>query len=146
MGRSVTQSIAAAALVLLVGLRPAADGPRPGREIRAPQNDARSALVAAAVKEGSLSYWDTVVQPRTNDALVAGFRSYYGLPASFAVHYSLAQGVDLMTRVEQEVGTRRVSMDVVSVAALPWVYEKIRLGQVMRYDSPEYPFYRAAFK
>ena len=37
-------------------------------------------------------------------------------------------------------------MDVGAVASLPWVHDKIRAGQIMRYNSPQYPFYHAAFE
>jgi hypothetical protein len=42
-----------------------------------------TALIEAAKIEGSLSYWDTVIQPATNDALVGAFRTRYGLPSTF---------------------------------------------------------------
>ena len=38
------------------------------------------ALIDAAKKEGSVTYWDVVIQPETNDALTAAFLKYYGLP------------------------------------------------------------------
>ena len=43
--------------------------------------EALQALIAAAVKEGSVSYWDTIIQSPTNAKLVAAFREYYGLPS-----------------------------------------------------------------
>ena len=47
-------------------------------------------LMDGVKKEGSLAYWDVVIQPETNDALTAAFRRRYGLPNSFAVHYELS--------------------------------------------------------
>src|SRR6266436_7498916 len=44
-------------------------------------------LIGAAKKEGSLTYWDVVIQPETNDALTAAFRKFYGLPNGFQIHY-----------------------------------------------------------
>ena len=32
-----------------------------------------------------MSYTDTIIQPNTSNELVAAFRAYYGLPASFQV-------------------------------------------------------------
>ena len=104
------------------------------------------ALIAAAVKEGELSYWDAVIQPDTNAALVAAFRSYYGLPGGFKVNYSLSATAALVTRVDQELTAGRVTMDVVGIASLPWVHEKSKQGHVMRYDSPQYRYYREAFE
>ncbi len=104
------------------------------------------ALIAAAVKEGELSYWDAVIQPDTNAALGAALRGYYGLPAGFKVNYSLSASAALVTRVDQELSAGRVTMDVVGIASLPWVHEKIKQGHVMRYDSPQYRYYREAFE
>jgi iron(III) transport system substrate-binding protein len=86
-----------------------------------------------------------VVQPNTNAALVTAFRRYYGLPPDFKVNYSLAVTTNLVTRVDQELSAGRVTMDVAAVASLPWVHEKVKAGNIMRYDSPQYEFYRGAF-
>jgi iron(III) transport system substrate-binding protein len=102
-------------------------------------------LISAAVKEGSLSYWDTIIQSDTNAKLVAAFRQYYELPADFAVNYSLSSTSGMVTRVEQELSAGRVTMDVAAVASLPWVNAKIKAGQIMHYESPQYKSYRAAF-
>ncbi len=137
--------IAALGLVLATCSLGVADEPRAVREADAARQELLRALIAAAAREGELSYWDTIIQPNTHAALVAAFRDYYGLPASFKVSYSLAIPNILVTRVEQELAAGRVTMDVVAVASLPWVYDKIKAGQVMPYDSPQYRYYRAAF-
>jgi iron(III) transport system substrate-binding protein len=145
MARVITKIIAALAFVLSVQTLHAADEPQAIKEASAAQKEPVRALIAAAVKEGSVSYWDTVIQSNTNAALVAAFRKYYGLPTEFAVNYSLSTTTGLVTRVEQEVSAGRVTMDVVAVASLPWVYDKIKAGQIMHYNSPQYAFYRAVF-
>ena len=63
-------------------------------------------LIEGAKKEGSVTYWDVVIQPETNDALTAAFRKYYGLPSSFKVNYQLSATGTLVTRVEQEIARR----------------------------------------
>jgi iron(III) transport system substrate-binding protein len=108
--------------------------------------DALRKTIAAAAKEGDISYWDAVIQPSTNNALAAGFRKYYGLPDSFKVSYSLSATGALVTRVDQEFGADRVTIDVVGIASLPWVHEKVRAGHIMKYDSPQYPAFKAAFE
>ena len=60
-------------------------------------------LIEGAKKEGSVTYWDVVIQPETNDALTAAFLKYYGLPSSFKVNYQLLATGNLVTRVEQEI-------------------------------------------
>lgn len=102
-------------------------------------------LIKAAAAEGQVSYINSVIQPQTNDALVAAFRQHYGLPGSFKVNYTLTNNSGVITRIEQELRAGRVSMDVGAVAALPWVFERVKTGDVMRYASPQYAAYGKAF-
>jgi iron(III) transport system substrate-binding protein len=104
-----------------------------------------SALIEGAKKEGSLAYWDIVIQPETNDALTAAFRKHYGLPASFQINYTLHTTVNLITRVEQELAAGQASIDVGAVAAPTWLFERVKAGNFLRYDSPEYAHYGQIF-
>jgi iron(III) transport system substrate-binding protein len=101
-------------------------------------------LIDGAKQEGSLTYWDVVIQPETNDALVAAFRRYYGLPNSFAVHYQLSATAALVTRIEQEISANRVTIDVAAVGSPPWVFERAAAGDALEYDSPQYKYFAAA--
>lgn len=103
------------------------------------------ALIDAALKEGQVVYYDTVIQPETNDELAAAFRTYFGLPASFQVNYSLSGTANLITRMEQEISAGRVSMDVASIAAPNWLFDKVKEGAVLEYQSPEYAHYTEVF-
>jgi iron(III) transport system substrate-binding protein len=103
-----------------------------------------SAIINAAVKEGSLTYWDSVIQPETNDALSSAFRRFYGLPSGFQVHYQLLATVSLVTRVEQEINAGRITVDVAAVGYPPWAFERAAAGDVLEYDSPQYKFYADA--
>lgn len=100
-----------------------------------------TALIDAAKKEGSLTYWDVVVQPETNDALTAAFRKFYGLPNGFQIHYQLSATAPLVTRVEQEISADRVTIDVAAVGSPSWVFERAATGDALAYDSPQYEFY-----
>ena len=104
-----------------------------------------AALVEAAKAEGSLSYWDAVIQPETNDELVAAFRKHWGLPGSFKVNYTLLSTANLITRAEQELSAGRPSTDVVGIAQPSWVFGKVRSGDVLQYESPEYANYKTVF-
>jgi len=146
MGRFIARLMAALAFTVFAPALHAADEPQALKEVDAARKEPLRALIAAAAKEGELSYWDTIIQATTHTTLVAAFREYYGLPSTFKVSYSLAIPNILVTRVEQELAAGRVTMDVVAVASLPWVHDKIKADQVMHYDSPQYPFYRAAFE
>jgi iron(III) transport system substrate-binding protein len=101
-------------------------------------------LIDAAKKEGSLTYWDVVIQPETNDALTAAFRRYYGLPNGFQVNYQLLATSALVTRVEQEINAGRVTADVAAVGYPSWAFERAAAGDAMAYDSPQYKFYADA--
>jgi iron(III) transport system substrate-binding protein len=100
-----------------------------------------AALIDGARREGSLAYWDVVIQPETNDALTAAFRKHYGLPNAFAVHYQLSATAALVTRVEQEINADRVTIDIAAVGAPSWVFERAAAGDALEYDSPQYRFY-----
>ena len=126
--------------------RAAADDPPAVKAAPAASQDALRKTIAAAAKEGDISYWDAVIQPATNNALAAAFRKHYGLPDGFKVSYSLSATGALVTRVDQEFGAGRVTIDVVGIASLPWVHEKVRAGHIMKYDSPQYPAYKSAFE
>lgn len=103
-------------------------------------------LIDDAKKEGELVYWDTVIQPETHDALAAAFRKAYGLAAAFKVTYNLQGTAALATRVEQELAAGKVTMDIASVASLPWMYERVQKGDVAQYASPAYAKYTKAFE
>jgi iron(III) transport system substrate-binding protein len=104
-----------------------------------------SALIEGAVKEGSLSYWDTVIQPGTNDRLVRAFKERYGLPPSFKVNYTLSPTGDLVTRIDQELNAGRVTIDVAAISAPIWVFERMNRGDLLEYHSREYAYYKRAF-
>ncbi|GAC1345654.1 MAG: extracellular solute-binding protein [Acetobacteraceae bacterium] len=108
--------------------------------------DDRAALVEAARREGEVSYWDAVIQPETNDELVAAFRKQTGLGPAFRVNYTLLSTANLVTRVEQELAAGRVTADVAAVASPSWAFEKADAGHALEYDSPEYANYTGVFE
>ncbi len=109
------------------------------------QRAALQQLIDEALKEGSLNYADTIIQPTTNKELVDAFRAYYGLPPSFRVNFTLFGSAAMITRVEQEIGADRVTMDVVAVASPAWAFEAQRKGYMLEYRAPQYAAYQQAF-
>ena len=103
-------------------------------------------LIEAAKKEGSLNYSDTIIQPTTNDVLVAAFRTYYGLPTSFPVNYTLLTSGAMITRVEQELAANRITFDVAAIGSPTWTFERYKSGAFMTYKSKQYAFYQEAIK
>jgi iron(III) transport system substrate-binding protein len=138
----------ATSLSLFAGIASPCLAQDPPAVLEAPA-DAREALrakIAAAKSEGAVSYWDAVITPETNEELATAFRKAYGLPASFGVKYTLSATLNLVTRVEQEVGSGNVTMDVASLASPPWINGLIAGGHVLQYDSPEHAHYTKAFE
>ena len=103
-------------------------------------------MIEAAKKEGSLNYSDTIIQPTTNDVLVAAFRTYYGLPTSFPVNYTLLTSGAMITRVEQELAANRITFDVAAIGSPTWTFERQKTGAFMNYKSKQYAFYQDAIK
>lgn len=137
----------AAAMVGLAAFTSAVAQEAPALKGASPEEKARlEELIKGAKEEGRLSYWDTVIQPTTNDALVRAFKARYGLPASFQVNYSLVATGDLITRIEQELSAGRVTVDLAAIAAPSWAFEKAKNGSLMEYRSPEYKHYGKIFE
>ncbi|MBV9828589.1 MAG: extracellular solute-binding protein [Alphaproteobacteria bacterium] len=127
------------------GAAPALAGDPPALANASPQEKSRlEPLIKGAMAEGQLSYWDVVIQPETNEALTAAFLKRYGLPSSFKVNYTLTSSSGMVTRLDQELGADRVTIDVAAIASLPWVYKHVAAGQVIAYDSPELAHYSHA--
>ncbi len=146
MAKFSEKLMVALALALFMQVVPAAEEPPALKAAPGAQKEQLRALIAAAIKEGELSYWDTIIQPASHNALLEVFRKQYGLPASFKVSHSLSVTTNLATRVDQEVAADRVTMDVAAIASLPWVHAKVKGGHVMRYDSPQHAAYKQAFE
>lgn len=106
---------------------------------------ALQAHIDGALKEGSLTYADTIIQPNTSKELVDAFRKYYGLPATFDVNFTLLGSAAMITRLEQEIGANHVTLDVAAVASPAWAFEAHRKGYMLEYRSPQYVAYKAAF-
>ncbi len=119
----------------------------PALKNASPEEKARlQPLIDGAKKEGALTYWDVVIQPQTNDALAAAFKKYYGLPNSFQVNYSLSATAALVTRVEQEIGADRVTIDIAAIGSPSWVFERVTAGDALEYDSPQYKSFSRSFE
>jgi hypothetical protein len=101
-------------------------------------------LIEHAKKEGAVSYIDGLITPGTHDRLSAAFKSYYGLPDSFKVGNTYGAPVTIITRLNQEMGANRYTMDVVGVASPAWVQGRLAEGKVMKCASPEYDNYKTA--
>ena len=121
MAKFSEKLMVALALALFMQVVPAAEEPPALKAAPGAQKEQLRALIAAAIKEGELSYWDTIIQPASHNALLEVFRKQYGLPASFKVSHSLS--VTTNCRVDQEVAADRVTMDVAG-ASLPWVHAR----------------------
>jgi iron(III) transport system substrate-binding protein len=137
----VLRAFLAAVAVVAVARSSDAQEPPAFQDVSNEEKARLTELIDAAKKEGSLAYWDVVIQPETNDALTAAFRKRYGFPNGFQVHYQLSATAPLVTRVEQEIYAGRVTIDVAAVGSPSWVFERAAAGDALEYDSPQYKFY-----
>lgn len=131
---------------------PAAQAPEGGQEAEpgaseatgAPQDE--QALVEAAMEEGGISYWSTLLTPQTAEQLAVAFRERYGLGNDFAVDFAALSTSDLATRAEQELAAGAVSVDILSSGSAPFFYRLKDEGAIMQYESPSHEAYEAAFE
>jgi iron(III) transport system substrate-binding protein len=103
-------------------------------------------MIAAAVKEGELSWLDAIVVPSSAKVIAEAFKKEYGLPDSFKVNHERLGTGPLSTRVAEEVKANRITIDIFA-AAVPTLYADLKeYGALLRYDSPEYTNYTRARK
>ncbi len=137
-------TLLSSALLARPGLAQAADPPAVAAADPA-DRDAIRARIAKAKEEGSVSYWDAIIAPETEDEMLPLFMKAYGLPASFKVKHTLSPTLGVVTRVDQETGSGNVTIDVVSLASAPWVNGLVKAGHVMTYTSLEAKHYDKAY-
>ncbi len=103
-------------------------------------------VIAAAAKEGELSWLDAMFVPASATVFIEAFKKEYGLPDTFKVKHERLGTGPLATRVAEEVKANKVTIDVFA-ASLPTLYADLKnVGALLRYDSPEYAFYTRARK
>jgi len=143
--RKVLATLLAGGMALAVAGAALAQEPPAVQAASGAEKERLTKLIEGAKKEGALSYWDTIIQPETNDKLAAAFKKRYGLPNSFRVNYTLSVTTGLITRIEQEANASKVTIDVAAIASPTWVLEMIKAGHIAKYASPEYQYYQKAF-
>jgi iron(III) transport system substrate-binding protein len=103
-------------------------------------------MIAAAIKEGELSWLDAIVVPPSAKAIGDAFKKEYGLPDTFKVNHERLGTGPLSTRVTEEVKANRITIDIFA-AAVPTLYADLKeYGALLRYESPEYAHYTRARK
>ena len=102
--------------------------------------------IAAAKVDGSVSYMESLVTAETVNKLADVFRKHYGLPDSFPVNYTRSGTGAVVTRMDQELAAKRVTLDVVSAAAPTWAFNHVKSKDIMEYHSPEYANYKRVFE
>lgn len=61
------------------------------------------------------------------------------------MNFTLLGSAAMITRLEQEIGANRVTLDVAAVASPAWAFDAQRKGYMLEYRSPEYAQYQTAF-
>lgn len=146
MMRGIWAALALALGVVLAGLPCAAQDLPAYAGLSEAERAELGRIIEAAKAEGGLVYTDTIIQPTSSDALVPAFRAYYGLAPSFPVSFALLTSGAMITRLEQEIGASRVTMDVAAVGSPTWTFERQKAGAFLNYRSKQYDFYQDAIK
>ncbi len=97
----------------------------------------QSKLIEGAKKEGKVVYWTTGMSPKLVRAVEEGFKKKYGLK-EFQVIVFQRRTTEIISLVTQELKAGRLTVDIVSGGIPVFFYELLRVGELMKYDSPEY--------
>ncbi len=103
-------------------------------------------MIAAAIKEGEVSWLDAMCVPASAKVFGEAFKKEYGLPDSFKVNHQTLGTGPLSTRVTEEVRANRVTIDVFG-ASVPTFFADLKAANaLLNYDSPEYKNFSQARK
>jgi iron(III) transport system substrate-binding protein len=94
-------------------------------------------LIEGAKKEGKVIYWASGMSPRLVKAIQDGFKKKYGLK-EFEVTVFQRRTTEIISLVTQELKVGRLTVDIVSGGIPVFYYELLKMGELMKYDSPEY--------
>ena len=94
-------------------------------------------LIEGAKKEGKVIYWASGMSPRLVKALQDGFKKKYGLK-DFEVTVFQRRTTEIIALVTQELKVGRLTVDIISGGIPVFYYDLLRMGELMKYDSPEY--------
>jgi iron(III) transport system substrate-binding protein len=100
-------------------------------------------LIDGARKEGALTWWDTIMDVSASTQIIKDFKEYYGLE-EISVSIPRMRTGTLTAKAEEEMKAGKVTVDVISVAALGWFHELLGRRELLKYSSPEYKFYGPA--
>ena len=98
-------------------------------------------VIEAAKKEGKLVVY-TGVERAAGQALVSAFQKKYPFVAAESVRASSSK---LATRLDAEIAADRVQSDVFEFSLLYLTTALQKRGEILKYDSPEYVHYPAAY-
>jgi iron(III) transport system substrate-binding protein len=103
-------------------------------------------MIAAAIKEGEVSWLDAMCVPSSAKVFGEAFKKEYGLPDTFKVNHQTLGTGPLSTRVAEEVKANRITIDVFG-ASVPTFFADLKdANALLNYDSPEYKNFSQARK
>lgn len=101
-------------------------------------------LIEQAKKEGQVAWRATLVKDETARAMVDAFRKYYGLP-DFKVAYDTDMfSGDLISKTNAEIGAGKLAVDIIATGTMAFVYDMLKRGEFMKYESPTHKAYGPA--
>lgn len=103
-------------------------------------DDEQRKVIEAAKKEGKVVFWTSGWSPTTASLIGEGFKKKYGLQGLQFI-YAPTRTAEIIAKVSQELKAQRLTVDVINGGIPEFFYQLLKLGEVMRYDSPEYRYF-----
>lgn len=113
-------------------------------ELTDPAERARvESMIEAARQEGRLVMYSNTLSTGAFDAVAEAFRAKYGLH-DLDISFSHIKSPDLELRVDEQLRSGNVSVDLTYIGAMEWMYSLLDNGEIMHYESPGYEHYGPA--
>ena len=99
-------------------------------------------LIDGAKKEGELVAYSGNWRPDVQAMMLPKFYEEYGLSESdLKIKILSTRTGAIVTKVTQELRAKIYKTDIVHIAALGWVQDLVKRGELMAYESPEYKYF-----
>ena len=97
-------------------------------------------LIEGARKEGGLMFLSHTMRAQDYNEMGKRFKEYYGLP-NIEMKHAVMRSSQVVSRMSAEVKAGRYTVDVLHVGAPTFFDKLIEIGELARYESPEYKYY-----
>lgn len=102
-----------------------------------------ASLVAAAKKEGKVTWVSVTSSQTTASSLAEGFKQAYNLPSSFQVEWINLDTARTITRINTEIRANQVTIDLPLQGVPAFFQELQKRGELLAYRPPEWSHFTA---